>query len=446
MFERGRRLAQASDSAGGTEGGKSGGKMGLLVVGAVVAAAIGYQLLTSEKKTETDSPAAGEGSPVELAMWDQEESTNTPYLDKWIGEFEQENPNIKVTRQTFQTEDLRNRFTTFATGGQAAEVLYGPNDFAGVFATAKIIAPIDDFVEADRFTQASLDAVKLNGKYMGVPLSYGNHLMLFYNKKVIAEAPQTTDELIALARQYSDPSKNQYGLVFFQNEPFWLAPFIGGFGGWPLKYTDGAATIDLDSPGVAGALAFLRRLKFDEKVIPTECDYDCAKGLFVEGKAPLTINGDWVVAEFTEALGKENLGIAPLPIVSETGQPMNPMVSGRYLFINGSLSDEKQKAVSLFVRFMTSKRVQIEVGELMNRIPANREALESAEVQALPDLKPIIDAAANGRAMPAEPEMRAAWDAMRPALQKVMSGDLEPDAAARLMQQSALEKLAALKE
>lgn len=446
MFERGKRLALETGSAGGGESGKAGGKMGLVVLGAVVAAAIGYQFVTSEKKPDATDASSATLGPVELAMWDQEEATNTPYLDKWIEEFEQENPTIKVTRQTFQTEDLRNRFTTFATGGQAAEVLYGPNDFAGVFATAKIIAPIDDFVDAERFTQASLDAVKLSGQYMAVPLSYGNHLMLFYNKKVIENAPTTTDELIALAKQHSEPSKNSYGLVFFQNEPFWLAPFIGGFGGWPLKYSDGNVAIDLDSPGVVGALAFLKRLKFDEKVIPTECDYDCAKGLFVEGKAPLTINGDWVVAEFTEALGKENLGIAPLPVVSETDQPMTPMVSGRYLFINGRLSDEKKKAVSLFVRFMTSKRVQSEVGELMNRIPANREALESPEVQALPDLKPIIDAAANGRAMPAEPEMRAAWDAMRPALQKVMSGDLDPESAGRLMQQSALEKLAALKE
>lgn len=446
MFEQEKRLALEAGSPSSGESGKAGGKMGLLVLGAVVAAAIGYQVLTSEKKPDAADSSGGAQGPVELAMWDQEEATNTPYLDKWIEEFEQENPNIKITRQTFQTEDLRNRFTTFATGGQAAEVLYGPNDFAGVFATAKIIAPIDDFVDADRFTQASLDAVKLNGKYMGVPLSYGNHLMLFYNKKVVDKAPETTDELIALAKQHSDPSKHSFGLVFFQNEPFWLAPFVGGFGGWPLKYSDGKAVIDLDSPGVVGALAFLKRLKFDEKVIPTECDYDCAKGLFVEGKAPLTINGDWVVAEFTEALGKENLGIAPLPMVSETGEPMAPMVSGRYLFINGQLSEAKKEAVSLFVRHMSSLRVQSEVAELMNRIPANRDALESPEVQALPDLRPIIDAAANGRAMPAEPEMRAAWDAMRPALQKVMSGDVEPETAARLMQQSALEKLAALKE
>jgi arabinogalactan oligomer/maltooligosaccharide transport system substrate-binding protein len=82
----------------------------------------------------------------------------------------------------------------------------------------------------------------------------------------------------------------------------------------------------------------------------------------------------------------------------------------------------------------------------MNRIPAVKAALDSPDVQALSDLKPIIDAAANGRAMPADEEMRAAWDSMRPALQKVMAGTLEPKDAARLMQQSALEQLASMRQ
>ncbi len=344
-------------------------------------------------------------------------------------------------------EDLRNRYTTFATGGQAAEILYGPNDFAGVFATAGLIDPIDDYVDQGRFTKPALDAVQLGGKHMAVPLSYGNHLMLFYNKSMISEAPKTTEELVAVAKEHSEPEKNVYGLAFFQNEPFWFAPIMGGFGAWPLKKSpSGDVQIDLNSEGVVKALQFLKGLKFDEKVIPDECDYDCAKGLFIEEKSPLTISGDWTVAEYGEALGKDKLGIAPLPQVSATGQHMSPMLSGRYMFLLAGMPENKKQAVAKFVKFMTSERVQIEVGELMNRIPATTAALESEAIRSLADLQPVIAAAEHGRAMPAEAEMRAAWDAMRPALQKVMSGDLEPENAARLMQQSALEKLAALKE
>jgi arabinogalactan oligomer / maltooligosaccharide transport system substrate-binding protein len=48
--------------------------------------------------------------------------------------------------------------------------------------------------------------------------------------------------------------------------------------------------------------------------------------------------------------------------------------------------------------------------------------------------------------MPAQTEMRAAWDAMRPVQQKIMSGDLSPQDGVEIMQQSALEKLASLKK
>jgi maltose-binding protein MalE len=282
---------------------------------------------------------------------------------------------------------------------------------------------------------------------MGVPVSYGNHLMLFYNKKLVQEPPATTDDLIATAARFSDPAKNTYGLVFNLIEPFWIAPMLGGFGGWPLNYgADGSPQITLDSPAMVKTLSFLKDLKFKDRVVPAECDYDCAKGLFLEGKAPLTINGDWVVPEFIEGLGKENLGIAPLPVVSATGLPMTPMVSGRYLFLSAAMSPAKKAAVKKFVDHITGPKVQIEVATAMNRIPATVEAIESPLVQQLSDLKPLIDSAAHGRAMPPEAEMRTAWDSMRPGLQKVMAGSLEPAEAARLMQQSALDQLAAMKK
>lgn len=432
-------------SAQGTTRGKGGAGGTLVVVALAVVGFVVYQQWQSRQKNGDDAGSSSDGDVIELSMWDQEEARNTAHIDKWITEFQTLNPKVKITRQTFLNEELRTRYTTFATGGQAPEIVWGPNDNAGVFATAKLIAPVDEFVDTTIFTPASLDCARIGGRVLGVPVSYGNHLMLFFNKKMLPAAPTTTDELIATAKRFYDPAKNQYGLVFNQIEPFWVAPILGGFGGWPITYdASGGPQVTLDSPAMAKTLAFLKKLKFEDKVIPGECDYDCAKGLFLEGKAPLTINGDWVVPEFVAGLGKENLGIAPLPTVSETGTPMTPMVSGRYLFLSAAMSPAKKAAVKQFVEYLTSPKVQVEVATVMGRIPATKAATESPEVQQLTDLKPLIDSVANGRAMPPEAEMRTAWDSMRPGLQKVMAGTLEPTEAARLMQQSALEQLASM--
>jgi arabinogalactan oligomer/maltooligosaccharide transport system substrate-binding protein len=46
--------------------------------------------------------------------------------------------------------------------------------------------------------------------------------------------------------------------------------------------------------------------------------------------------------------------------------------------------------------------------------------------------------------MPAAPEMRCAWDAMRPNLEGVMAGTLKPADAAKAMQQAADQCVAEL--
>jgi maltose-binding protein MalE len=43
--------------------------------------------------------------------------------------------------------------------------------------------------------------------------------------------------------------------------------------------------------------------------------------------------------------------------------------------------------------------------------------------------------------MPVVPEMRAIWDAMRPAYQNALNGEATPEEAARAMQQDAEQKI-----
>lgn len=451
MFNRTNNFIFGSEPTSSGPSSASGGNKPKFIFAAValgVAALIGLQVLTSKNK---DQKNAGEttgssSETVELTLWDQEESENTKVMDDWITRFTTANPDIRVVRQTYPNEDLRTKFTTAATAGQAADLVWGPNDIAGVFTTAKLIQSVETFVDIARFTTVASEAVTLKGQVMGVPTTYGNHLMLFFNKNLVADAPTTTAELIAAARQHTDAKNNRFGLVFFQNEPFWLVPFVGAFGGWPLRVdADGSAHLELNSEAMKNALSYVYNLKTVEKIIPKECDYDCAKGLFMEGKAAFTINGDWSVREYQVKLG-DKLGIAPLPILSETGKAMTPMVSGRYVFVNAQLSEQKKAAVKKFVNYLTSREIQIEVAERLGRIPSTSEAMSDPKIVSLKSIQPLIAAAASGRPMPAQTEMRAAWDAMRPVQQKIMSGDLSADAGVNIMQQSALEKLASLKK
>src|SRR5690606_38825349 len=121
-------------------------------------------------------------------------------------------------------------------------------------------------------------------------------------------------------------AKNHYDLAFNILEPFWFVPFLGAFGQHPLVHR----TPNLNTNATVQTLNFLKQLKFVSRVVPNDCDYLCAETLFLEGKAAMTINGDWAIGKFYEGLS-ENLIISPLPRSLKTGRYMEPMVSGKYL-------------------------------------------------------------------------------------------------------------------
>ncbi len=66
---------------------------------------------------------------------------------------------------------------------------------------ADIVEAVDNLFDLNMYVDSAMDAVKLEGKYWGIPISNGNHLMLLYNKKLIAEAPKNTDELFAIGKK-----------------------------------------------------------------------------------------------------------------------------------------------------------------------------------------------------------------------------------------------------
>jgi hypothetical protein len=219
----------------------------------------------------------------------------------------------------------------------------------------QIIKPVDKIVGEDfleGFVRPGLECVELEGKTWGVPISVGNHLMLLYNKNLIKEAPENTDEMVKIGKALTvdldnDGVPDQYGLVYNLNEPFFFAPWLGGFGGWPLDGT----TPTLNTKAMVDALQFAHDLKFVHRIVPVECDYDAADSLFKEGKAAMLINGDWSLAGYQtpEVKEKVDLGVARIPRISETGLWPAPMTSGIYFMIPDYVSGEKLQIAKEFI-------------------------------------------------------------------------------------------------
>ncbi len=391
-----------------------------------------------EKKEEAPQPATGE--VIHITYWEQEGDEVDVFLDKLAEDFMAQNPNIVIERVHYANEDLRDQFQVASLAGEAPQIVRVPNDFAGPFSALDIIHPVDQVFDKNflgRFFDGALEPAVVGGTLWGVPDNYGNHLMLLYNKTMVDEVPDNTDAWIEQMKQIQADGKAEFGLAYNLNEPFWLAPWIGGFGGWPLDENDNP---DLDSPGMVGALQFVHDLKFKHKVVPEEADYGTAEGMFREGKAAYFINGDWALGGYVEGDNKLpfEFGVTAMPKVSETGLWPSPMTSGKYWMISNAAEGDELEAAKAFIRYMTSDEVQEQWLTKFKRLPSSKQVAETAKaIKDDPILAGSMEQLSHGRGMPAAPQMRCAWDAMRPNLEAVMADQMTPEEAAKAMQESA---------
>ena len=381
---------------------------------------------------------------ADITIYDQKAQADENILTQQIAEFEGLHKTITVKFVHYETEQLRTNFQTAAIAHAGPELVYGPNDNIGPWVTLKIIQPIDTVMGSDfinQFAKNAVGAVSYKGHVYAAPDVNGNHLMLLYNKKLVTGAPPAnTDDLIAMAKTLTDTSKNQYGIVFNENEAYWLMPWLGGFGG---AVFDANTKPTLNTQAMKDAMAFERSLK-TLGVAPSTADYNKADSLFKSGNAAFIINGDWSLADYKKALG-DNFGIAPLPMVSKTGKWAAPYTASRGYSINASATGDKLAAAKIFLRFISQASEDVKVAALGD-IPANAAAANDPTVKNDPILSASAAALVHGVPQPIVPEMRAVYDAILTPLADVMNGKTDPSTAAATIQADALTRIAQLQQ
>lgn len=408
--------------------------------------AIGSVLLAVLLLASTVPMGALAGKKMTFTIWTKESEAEgvLQELVTLTKDFGKSYPGVDFEVINYGAEDMRQSFQSAAFAGSGPDLLWTVAD-TGPFIAMGIIQSVDEVFDRDflnAFTRPALEAVEMNGKTWGVPISVGNHLMLLYNRRLLSTPPQNTDELIRVGKELTrdldkDGKFDQYGLVYNLNEPFWLAPWLGGFGGWPLDGTKPT----LGTQATVDALQFLHDLKFVHRIVPMEADYNGADALFKEGKAAMIINGDWALGGYQTDEVKKNvdLGVARIPLVTKTDRWPSPMISGAYFMLPTHLSGEKLQIAKQFVEYIASPEVQLMFLEKYKRLPALTSALNSPLVSSDPILKGSVDQMVVGKPMPTVPEMRAAWDAIRPNQEAVMAGMMSPRDAAKAMQDACVK-------
>jgi arabinogalactan oligomer/maltooligosaccharide transport system substrate-binding protein len=387
-------------------------------------------VVTQEVEVEVEK----EAEPVTIILWTKEGEADgsLQYVEQLADAYTAEHPHVTFEVANKETETLREDFLTAGLAGSLPDLLWTVNDHAGPFTDAELILPTDDLFDLSKYVESTLAAVTLDGQTWGVPIANGNHLMLLYNKDLVETPPADTDELIAMAEELT--TDEQYGLVYNQTEPFWMVPWLGGFGG--AVFAEDGKTPTLNTQEMVDTLQFLYDIKYTTPIIPAESDYNGADTLFKEGKAAMIINGDWSLGGYQELMG-DKLGVARIPMVSATGEWPAPYTSGVFFMLPEGLEGDKLEAVQGFIGFVTNPSNQALQIAKLNRLPALEVALDDTLIANNPILKGSADQMVVGTPMPTVSEMRCNWDAMKPEMQAVLADTKSPEDAAAAMQAAA---------
>jgi len=377
--------------------------------------------------------------PVTISLWTKEGEADggLQYVKSLTAAYTAMYPNVTFEVLNKDVETLREDFQNASLAGAPPDLLWTVSDHAGPFVIADLIMPVDDMVDLSLY----VESVEMNGKTWAVPIASGNHLMFIYNKALMPTAPADTDALLALAGTMPE---GVYPLVYNQTEPFWMVPWLGGFGG--KVFADDGVTPSLDTPEMVATLQFMADLK-TKGIVPAESDYNGADSLFKEGKAAAIINGDWSLGGYkaitaTTGLLPSNLGVAPIPMVKSTGKYPAPYTSGVYFMVPKGLSETKLAVVKDFIVFATNLENQVNQIKVLSRLPGLKAATADPSIANDPILAGSAAQMVNGTPMPAVWEMRCNWDSMKPEMQAVLAGTQTPADAAKAMQAAAVACIA----
>ncbi len=169
---------------------------------------------TTRQTNTTGRTAQTQNKPqVVLTYWGLWEPT--PVLQHVLTTFEEQNPGVKVNYQQQSYRDYRERLQTAIAAGKGPDIFRYHASWVPMLKTELSEMPTTVYTPTEfqtTFFPIADQQLKVNGKYVGVPLMYDG-LALFYNKEIFQTAnvqpPKTWSDLKDLAKKLTVRNGNR---------------------------------------------------------------------------------------------------------------------------------------------------------------------------------------------------------------------------------------------
>ncbi len=340
-------------------------------------------------------------APEPVTLWHTQDRTQAKILAGLVKDFSIES-GVQVTLETGL--DLMEALVVQAEIGKPPDAVLAPSDITSLAARIElheIPAAMNGGV-----TPEMLSTVSLDGRVYGVPVFDGNHLVLYYNRKLVKAAATTWEELETVKP-----------IAMHFDAPYSVVPFFGG----SISFMDRCAE----------AIQAYKNLA-ERGVIKRDCDYTCASDDFYAGKFAYAINGDWAFGDASRALGAD-LGVAPLP--SLNGRKMvSPRATHALFFPARSLEGPRGESLRLLAAYFARPEVQLRWFTAAGRMPAAKVARDQALKRASGPLAELLRALDDAASIPNDAKLPHRWVALRRGIHFTTLGLRGPAEACAMMQ------------
>lgn len=423
----------------------------------VVASTVTVSALLGLAACGTSGPSTT-SSQEGLTMWALNDQA---ILKESVDAYNKDHADARITLRLFANDDYKQKLRVAFGANQAPDIFFswGGGALDDYVKEGKVDALKPSDVDTGRFTPSVMQSATFKGKVYGVPANGLAPVVLYYNKKVLADAgvepPTTYGELMTAVRKLKARDVVPLSLAANSKWPTlmyteYLLDRVGGSGVFS-KIASGDASAWKD-PAVTKANRYLQDLAgagaFGDNASSVAYDQGASTAMLYTGKAAMTVMGTWEYANIAKAapdfLKKGDLGYTAFPSLPDGAGDPKSIVGNPSNFLSLNASTKQRPAALDYLKNYVLDDAQVDsylaagsvppVNGLEQKLAATKS---SADRQWLQFVYGLVQKA---------PNFQLSWDQALPSDQadplltnvdKSFLGQIEPEQFGRNMSKAA---------
>lgn len=432
----------------------------------IVAAGLAFAVGVSLGACGGDDESAGNGGapgPVAVTLWHSETASNNDSLARLVDRFNASQGEVRV-QAIYQGSDneLAAKLIASMRGGSVPTLAWQSEPYTGSMIDSGQVTPVQEYIDRDNydlsdFAPAAIEYFTVDGTLYAMPVGLAVPLM-YYNKIPFREAgldpdkpPRDLDEARAvsekLVRRDSAGNVTLHGFAL-EIHPWYVEVIEAGAGELYVNNDNGRAGVATESrfDNEAGRKFFQwwRGMVHDGLALNVGWDPSGAQALLAigAGKAVMVFSTSAALRSIFDVLatGIEGveLGAAPIPGIPGRVPEGSPGVYSRSLWIMSARPQEERDAAWTFIKWLVEPEQQAEWFAGSGYLPVRNSAYDlpiaKETIAKYPEFnvpvalfaKTATTTAALGPLIGPFQQVR---DAVRGAIESMLSGSADPDDA-----------------